>query len=200
MRIPLNVVRHAVSVIAAVALVFPVLTQCVLAQDVLAQDVLAQADPSLSWNAGVNKSAIIAFFRSVTDASSPNYVPPAERIATFDNDGTLWVEHPVYTQLAFALDRLKKLAPKHPEWQAVQPFKAALEGDMKTLGTLGEDGLLKIVMETHAGMSTAEFEKIIKGWIAEVRGWPAGHRFRDILSAADGGGAQGRVARDQHEG
>ncbi|WP_394077698.1 HAD family hydrolase [Xanthobacter albus] len=195
MRIPLNVVRHAVSVIAAVALVFPVLTQCVLAQD-----VLAQADPLPSWNAGVNKSAIIGFVRSVTDASSPNYVPPAERIATFDNDGTLWIERPMYTQLAFALDRLKKLAPEHPEGQAVQPFKAALEGDMKTLGALGEDGLLKIVMETHAGMSTAEFAKIAKGWIAEARGWPAGHRFRDILSVADGGGAQGRVARDQHEG
>lgn len=169
MRIPLNVARYAVSVIAAVALAFPVLAQCVLAQEVVAQNVVAQDDPLPSWNAGVNKSAIIAFVRSVTDASSSNYVPPAERIATFDNDGTLWVEHPMYTQLAFALDRLKTLAPEHPEWKTAQPFKAALEGDMKTLGALGEEGLLKIVTETHAGMSTADFEKIVSGWIAEAR-------------------------------
>ena len=113
------------------------------------------ADPLASWNEGPNKQAIIEFVAKTTDPTSPDFVPVEERIATFDNDGTLWVEHPMYTQLAFVLDRVKALAPQHPEWKTTQPFKAVLDGDMKTLAASGEKGLLQLVMATHSGMSTA---------------------------------------------
>jgi hypothetical protein len=96
-------------------------------------------------------------------------VAPAERIATFDNDGTLWVEQPMYVQMAFALDRVKALAPLHPEWKDTQPFKAVLEGDMKTLAESGERGLVEVIMVTHAGMTTSEFAKIVTDWLATAR-------------------------------
>jgi len=127
------------------------------------------ADPLPSWNDGPTKAAIVAFVDKVARQGSPDFVPEPERIATFDNDGTLWAEQPMYFQLVFALDRVKALAPKHPEWKTTQPFKAALEGDMKTLAASGEKGLLTLVMATHAGMTTAEFEKIVKDWIATAR-------------------------------
>ena len=122
-----------------------------------------------SWNEGATKQSILDFVAAVTREGSPDFVPPAERIATFDNDGTLWVEHPMYTQLAFALDRVKTLAPQHPEWKDMQPFKAALEGDMKTLAGSGEHGLLELLMATHAGMTANEFQKIVVDWIATAR-------------------------------
>ena len=122
-----------------------------------------------SWNDGATKQAILNFVAAVTQEGSPNFVPPAERIATFDNDGTLWVEHPMYIQLAFALDRVKALAPLHPEWKNTQPFKAALEGDMKTLAEAGEHGMAELVMATHAGMTAEEFEKIVIDWFATAR-------------------------------
>ena len=128
----------------------------------------AQADPLPSWNDGPAKSSITTFVGRVT-TQGPDFVPVEERIATFDNDGTLWVEHPMYTQLAFALDRVKAMAPMHPEWKDKQPFKAVLEGDMKTLAASGERGLVEIIMVTHAGMSTAQFEKIVMDWIATAR-------------------------------
>jgi hypothetical protein len=123
----------------------------------------------LSWNEGATKQSILDFVAAVTREGSPDFVPPAERIATFDNDGTLWVEHPMYTQLAFALDRVKTLAPQHPEWKDMQPFKAALEGDMKTLAGSGEHGLLELLMATHTGMTANEFQKIVVDWIATAR-------------------------------
>jgi hypothetical protein len=129
----------------------------------------AQTDPLPSWNDGPNKKAITDFVARVTQQGSPDFVPPAERIATFDNDGTLWVEHPMYTQLAFVLDRVKAMAPLHPEWNGTQPFKAALEGDMKTLAESGERGLLELGMATHAGMTTEEFQKIVTDWLATAR-------------------------------
>jgi hypothetical protein len=129
----------------------------------------AQSDPLPSWNDGPSKQAITGFVARVTQQGGPDFVPPDERIATFDNDGTLWVEHPIYTQLAFALDRVKVLAPLHPEWNSTQPFKAAVEGDMKTLAGAGEHGMAELVMATHAGMTTAEFEKIVTDWIATAR-------------------------------
>ena len=129
----------------------------------------AQTDPLPSWNDGATKQAITEFVARVTRQSGPDFVPPAERIATFDNDGTLWVEHPMYTQLAFALDRVKALAPLHPEWTNTQPFKAALEGDMKTLGASGERGMAELVMATHAGMTIEEFQKIVTDWMATAR-------------------------------
>jgi hypothetical protein len=122
-----------------------------------------------SWNEGATKQSIMDFVAAVTREGSPDFVPPAERIATFDNDGTLWVEHPMYTQLAFGLDRVKTLAPQHPEWKEMQPFKAALEGDMETLAGSGEHGLLELVMATHAGMTANEFQKIVVDWIATAR-------------------------------
>ena len=129
----------------------------------------AQTDPLPSWNDGPNKKAITDFVARVTQQGGPDFVPPAERIATFDNDGTLWVEHPMYTQMAFILDRVKILAPQYPEWATTQPFKAVLEGDMKTLMAAGERGLVELGMATHAGMTTAEFEKIVTDWIATAR-------------------------------
>lgn len=131
--------------------------------------VRAQTDPLPSWNEGANKQAIIDFVARVTRQGGPDFVPPAERIATFDNDGTLWVEHPMYVQLAFALDRVKALAPLHPEWKDKQPFKAVLEGDMKTLGASGEHGMAELVMATHAGMTPEEFQKIVTDWLAIAR-------------------------------
>jgi phosphoglycolate phosphatase-like HAD superfamily hydrolase len=125
--------------------------------------------PLPSWNDGATKQAILDFVAAVTREGSPDFVPPAERIATFDNDGTLWVEHPMYTQLAFALDRVKTLAPQHPEWKDTQPFKAALEGDMKALAETGEHGLLGLVMATHSGMTVNEFQTIVLDWIATAR-------------------------------
>jgi hypothetical protein len=126
-------------------------------------------DPLPSWNDGATKQAILKFVTAVTQAGSPDFVPPAQRIATFDNDGTLWVEHPMYTQLAFALDRVKTMAPLHPEWKDTQPFKAVLDGDMKTLAAAGEQGLAELVMATHAGMTTDEFEKIVTDWLSTAR-------------------------------
>ena len=129
----------------------------------------AQTDPLPSWNDTAPKAAIIAFVDKVTKEGTPDFVPEPERIAVFDNDGTLWVEHPMYTQLAFALDRVKAEAANHPEWKDTQPFKAVLEGDMKTLAEAGEKGLVELIMATHAGMTTEEFQKIVTDWIATAR-------------------------------
>ncbi|WP_018860116.1 HAD family hydrolase [Rhizobium sp. 42MFCr.1] len=129
----------------------------------------AQGDPLPSWNDTGPKSAIVSFVERVTKQGAPDFVPEPERIAVFDNDGTLWVEHPMYTQLAFALDRVKTLAPQHPEWQNVQPFKAVLDGDMKTLAASGEKGLLELIMVTHAGMTTSDFEKVVTDWLSTAR-------------------------------
>jgi phosphoserine phosphatase len=120
-----------------------------------------------SWNDGPVKSSIIDFVARVT--SGPNFVPEDQRIATFDNDGTLWIEQPMYIQLAFALDRVKAMAPLNPDWKKKQPFRAVLEGNMKALAASGERGLMEIVAATHAGMTTAEFEKIVLDWLATAR-------------------------------
>jgi hypothetical protein len=129
----------------------------------------AQTNALPSWNDGASKSAIVTFVARVTQQGGPDFVPVTERIAVFDNDGTLWSEHPMYVQLAFALDRVKAMAPMHPEWKDKQPFKAALEGDMKTLAEAGERSLAEIIMTTHAGMTTVEFTKIVTDWLANAR-------------------------------
>jgi phosphoserine phosphatase len=129
----------------------------------------ANADPLPSWNDGPAKQAITVFVTDVTNAGGPDFVPPAQRIAVFDNDGTLWVEQPMYTQLAFVLERVKTLAGEHPEWRDEQPFKAALEGDMKTLGEAGMEGLMQLLMATHAGMTSEAFEQIAADWIGIAR-------------------------------
>ena len=122
-----------------------------------------------SWNDGAAKQAIMQFVDEVTDESGSGSVPPAERIAVFDNDGTLWSEQPAYFQLLFAIDRNRALAPDHPEWMTTQPFKAVLENNMKRLLASEEKGLLQLVMASHAGMTTAEFEQIVKDWISTAR-------------------------------
>jgi phosphoserine phosphatase len=127
------------------------------------------SDPLPSWNEGPTKEAIINFVNEVTNESSSNFVKPEDRIATFDNDGTLWSEQPFYFQLAFALDRVKAMAPDHPEWKTTQPFKAVLENDLKTVLESGMKGLMEIVMTTHAGMSTTEFESIVSAWIETAK-------------------------------
>jgi phosphoserine phosphatase len=129
----------------------------------------AADDPLPSWNEGAAKSALTKFVADTTREGSPTFLPPSERIAVFDNDGTLWVETPFYVQLAFALDRVKALAPKHPEWKQKQPFKAVLAGDLKTALSGGEHAIVELVMATHAGMTTEEFAKIVQDWIATAR-------------------------------
>src|SRR5229473_7368949 len=129
----------------------------------------AQTDLLPSWNEGASKGAIVAFVARVTQQGGPDFVPSAERIAVFDNDGTLWSEHPMYVQLAFVLDRVKAMAPLHPEWKDTQPFKTALEDDLKTLAESGERGLLELVTASHAGMTTKEFQKIVTDWLATAR-------------------------------
>ena len=129
----------------------------------------ATADPLPSWNDGASKQSIIDFVTAVTREGSPDFVPAPQRIATFDNDGTLWSEHPMYVQLAFALDRVKAMAPMHPEWKDKQPFKAVLDGDMKALAESGEHGLVELIMVTHAGMTSDEFAKIVTDWLATAR-------------------------------
>jgi phosphoserine phosphatase len=124
------------------------------------------ADPLPSWNEGPTKTALLEFVTAVTDEKSKDYVPPAERIAAFDNDGTLWVEYPMYTQALFAFDRIKSLAPQHPEWKTQQPFKALLAGDMKTVGASGMKGLMEIVMASHSGMTADEFNQEVTDWLA----------------------------------
>jgi len=122
-----------------------------------------------SWNDGPAKTAILEFVATVTDKTSPDYVEPSERIATFDNDGTLWVEYPVYTQLIFAFDRVKELAPQHPEWQTTQPFKAVLEGDLEAVSASGMQGVMEIMMATHTGMTAAAFEREAGDWLRTTK-------------------------------
>ena len=136
----------------------------------MASASLAQTDgPLPSWNDGDAKQAIVDFVTNATDTGNADYVAPEDRIVVFDNDGTLWTEHPMYTQLAFALDRVKALAPQHPEWKTTEPFKSALDGDMKTLAKSGEKGVAQLIAATHTGMSTADFEQIVADWFKTAK-------------------------------
>jgi phosphoglycolate phosphatase-like HAD superfamily hydrolase len=132
-------------------------------------------DPLPSWNEGSAKKAITDFVARTTTQGSPDFVPLDERIATFDNDGTLWIEQPIYNQFVFALDRVKEFAPQHPEWKNKQPFKAVLAGDMKALIASGEQGMLQLVGVTHSGMTTDEFATTVRQWIATAQ-HPRFHR------------------------
>ena len=138
------------------------------------QAALAQADPLPSWNEGATKKSITDFVARVTTQGGPDFVPVDQRIATFDNDGTLWIEQPMYVQLAFVLDRVKALAPLNPTWATTQPFKAVLDGDMQALAASGEKGLVELMAATHAGMTSDEFAKIVSDWLASARD----HRFK----------------------
>jgi phosphoglycolate phosphatase-like HAD superfamily hydrolase len=136
---------------------------------IVARTAHAQTDPLPSWNEGEVKQAIVKFVQAVTSRDSAEYVAPEARIATFDNDGTLWSEQPMYFQGLFAFDQVKALAPKHPEWTSKQPFKGILENDMKAVAATGEKGLAEVVAVTHSGMTTDEFAQTVKAWLARSK-------------------------------
>jgi len=138
-------------------------------------------DPLPSWNDGATRTAIITFVTKVTTSGLPDFVPPAERIAVFDNDGTLWAEQPIYFQFQFALDRVKALAPQHPEWQTQEPFASLLKGDLKGVLAGGEAGIVQLVMATHSGLTTEEFEKAVTDWIATARHPKTGRPFNEMV-------------------
>lgn len=148
---------------------------------VLTATLAGAQDPLPSWNDGFAKKAIMAFVGDVTREVSPNYVTPAERIATFDNDGTLWAEQPMYFQFLFALDRVKALAPQHPEWKDKEPFASLLRGDMKGVLAGGEKSIAELLMVTHTGMTTAEFEQIVKDWIATAKHHKTGRPYTEMV-------------------
>jgi hypothetical protein len=139
------------------------------------------ADPLPSWKDTASKLAITRFVEEVSTTGSIGFVTPAERIAVFDNDGTLWSEQPMYFQLAFALDRVEAMAPQHPEWKQEQPFKAVLEGDLKTVLSGGEHALLELVMATHAGTTTEEFEQIVRDWLDSARHPESGKPYTEMV-------------------
>ena len=134
-----------------------------------------------SWNEGATKQTILDFVARVTDPASPDYVPPAERIAVFDNDGTLWSEQPLYFQLLFALDRVKAMAEDHPEWRDTQPFRAILEDDRAALTGFGEHEIVQIVMATHSGLTTDEFDAIVTDWLATAAHPRFGVAYTDLV-------------------
>ncbi|MBB5210852.1 HAD family hydrolase [Microbulbifer hydrolyticus] len=136
---------------------------------VLAIPATALADPLPSWNDGDTKKAITTFVESVTREGSPDFVAEGERIATFDNDGTLWAEQPVYFQLLYAIDQVKKMAPDHPEWKSQEPFASVIKGDMKSVIASGKQGLMKIIAATHANMTAEEFQANVASWLKTAR-------------------------------
>jgi len=154
MKRPSNRIIFAAAIVAALA---------------FATTVVRAADPLPSWSDTAPKQAIIKFVEKVTKAGSPEFVPAPERIATFDNDGTLWCEQPMYVQMFFILDRIRQLAPQHPEWKAKEPFASVLKGDVKSALAGGERGLLEMIAVTHAAMTTEEFEKSVTAWLAAGR-------------------------------
>jgi phosphoglycolate phosphatase-like HAD superfamily hydrolase len=139
------------------------------------------ANPLPSWNDTAPKKAIVAFVEKVTNQGSPDFVPRSERIATFDNDGTLWAEQPLYVQIYFALDRVKALAPDHPEWAKQEPFSKLLSTSREARVPVTEKELLQIIMATHAGMSTEQFEQIVKDWIATARHPQTGRLYTEMV-------------------
>ncbi len=141
----------------------------------------APADPLPSWNDGATRQAIVGFVERVTKEGGADFVPVAERIAVFDNDGTLWSEQPYYFQLQFALDRVKAMAADHPEWKSKQPFKAAIDGDVKTLMASGEKGLVELVMATHAGVTVDEFTDIVRTWTDTARHPKTQRRYTEMV-------------------
>ena len=134
-----------------------------------------------SWHDGAAKRSIVAFVEKVTKLGGPDFVSPSERIAVFDNDGTLWAEQPLYFQLAFAIDRVKALAPQHPEWKTREPFASLLEGDTKAALAGGEHALLEIVSASHSGMTIEAFARIAQGWLANAKHPRLGRPYTDLV-------------------
>ncbi len=139
------------------------------------------ADPLPSWNNGAAKDAIFAFVSKVTTEGSSDFIPIPERIAVFDNDGTLWSEQPMYVQAFFVFDRIKVMAPQHPEWKNKEPYASVLKGDLKTVLSGGERVLIEMVMTTHAGMTSEQFEQIVRDWIATARHPKTGKLYTEMV-------------------
>jgi phosphoglycolate phosphatase-like HAD superfamily hydrolase len=162
----------------------PKLDRLALAITVLAlvaSSVSAQTDPLPSWKAGPSKQAILKFVADVTKEGTPGFVPAAERIAVFDNDGTLWSEQPLYFQLAFALERVKATAPQHPEWKTEEPFKTLLTGDVEGALGQGQKAILEIIGATHSGMTTDEFTKTVAEWAATAKHPKSGRLYTEMI-------------------
>jgi len=146
-----------------------------------ASSLVQAADALSSWNEGTAKASIVRFVERTTAARSPDFVPPAERVAVFDNDGTLWAEQPMYFQLMFALDRVKVLAPQHPEWKTQEPFASVLKGEVGAALAGGERALAELSMATHAGMTSDGFERIAREWIATARHPVTGRLYTEMV-------------------
>ena len=157
------------------------LSFCVVVTIVVFVTSPAFAETLPSWNEGPAKKSIVQFVKDVSTIGSPKFVPQAERIAVFDNDGTLWAEQPIYTQIAFMFDRVKELAPSHPEWKDKQPFKAVLEGDIKTALSGGKRALFELGMATHANNTTEEFAQIVKDWTASAKHPKTNKPYTDMI-------------------
>ena len=164
-------------IIVAAFVLAVVATSCQRAPQIVQE---AAVDPLPSWNDTAPKQAIVDFVKRVTTVGGPDFVPVEARIATFDNDGTLWAEQPLYFQLAFALDRVKAMAPQHPEWATKEPFASLLEGDVAAALAGGEKSILAIIGATHFGMTTVEFEQTVKDWIATAKHPMTGRLYTDM--------------------
>ncbi len=169
-----GVSRRALPALAA----FPILSMLL---SIPATARRATNNPLPSWNDTASKKAVLEFVDKVTRRDSPDFVPEEERIATFDNDGTLWAEQPMYFQLLFALDRIKALAPAHPEWKEKEPFASLLRGDVKAALAGGEPAIAELVIATHAGMRNEEFERIARDWIAKARHPITGRPYTEMV-------------------
>ncbi len=169
----MNCIRFSTLAVAAL------LAACQTAPDAAAPQPASLILPS--WNDGATKSAILDFVARATDENGTSYIPGQDRIAVFDNDGTLWSERPVYFQLLFAIDRVRALASEHPGWNQRQPFKAAIEGDMETLAAGGERALMELVMASHAGTTTEEFERIVSDWISTAEHPTLHKRYTELV-------------------
>jgi phosphoserine phosphatase len=141
----------------------------------------AIADPLPSWHEGNGKKAVVEFVARVTKEGAPSFVAVTDRIAVFDNDGTLWAERPIPFEVAFVRDRVKDLAPQHPDWRDKQPFKGVLEGDVKAVAAMGERGITELLVATHVGNTTAEFERVVKDWIAKARHARFNRPYTDLV-------------------
>jgi len=166
LRMSRRVLLSAFGALPALATLRPVSAS---AQGSAPADLSRRSELLPSWNDTASKNAIVAFVDRVTKQDSPDFVPEPERIATFDNDGTLWAEQPLYFQLLFALDRVKALAPQHPEWKTTEPFASLLRGDVKGVLAGGEKAIVPIVIATHSGMTSEEFNQIVRDWITTAK-------------------------------
>ena len=144
--------------------------------------VVAHAqDPLPSWNDGAARQAILNFVRTTTDPASPNFVPPGQRLATFDQDGTTWVEHPMYTQFIFGFERVAAMASQHPEWKTTEPFKSLLLGDKEAIAKFTDKDLETIMLVTHTGMTVDQFQNIVEAWLANARDTRWGRPYTELV-------------------